>query len=431
MSCARAHPASRRVALLLVVGAIAGSARSSSATVRKHGPGIDAAIATAQDKVEWPGAKWRPSTPEALGLDGAPLTSLADEVGAGRYGYVDRLFVVRNGFVVLDRGYVHDYVAASRGRDLTAHQYNYNHPDWHPFYRGTELHTLLSVTKSVTSALIGIAIDRHEIAGTHVRALPAFRPYEPRDLDDRKRAIRLIDLLTMRSGIEWHETDRPFGPTNTTIQLEASDDWFRFVLDQPMDTEPGTKWVYNSGGSQLLSGILRAATGRRVDEYAREHLFVPLGITQYNWKITPDGEADTEGGLYLRTEDLARFGYLFLRRGEWNGRRIVSREWVTMSTARIVEDTAPDSTVDRGYGFQWWRLDRGDTAVWAGLGYGGQLLLVLPRHDIVAVATSWNIFGPRRALLGPLIEALLSAAGETTKVGGRGDRFTSSPHAPR
>jgi CubicO group peptidase (beta-lactamase class C family) len=144
-------------------------------------------------------------------------------------------------------------------------------------------------------------------------------------------------------------------------------------------------------------------------EYARRHLFVPLGITEFHWKRTPRGYADTEGGLYLKAEDLARFGYLYLRNGEWNGRQVLSREWVRMSTARIVEDIAPATADDRGYGFQWWRLDRGDTAIWAALGYGGQYLLVIPRLDVVAVVNSWNIFGPQRSVIGPLIDALLQA----------------------
>jgi len=363
-----------------------------------------------QDGRVWPGDAWLASTPAEQGLDPSPLETLEDAVAAGAYGYVDRLFVVRHGYVVLDRRYPHEYTQISRGRDMTPHQYNYSHPDWHPYFRGSELHTLQSVTKSVTSALIGIAIERREIAGTRVRVLPYFRAYQPENLDDRKRSIQLFDLLTMRSGIEWHETDRPIGPTNTTIQLEESDDWIGFTLDQPMEAQPGSKWVYNSGGSQLLSGILREATGMHAHEYARRHLFGPIGITQFHWKRTPGGYADTEGGLYLKTEDLARFGYLYLRNGVWDGRRVLTREWARMSTTRIVEDIAPATADDRGYGFQWWRLDRDDTAIWAGLGYGGQYLLVIPRLDVVAVVNSWNIFGPQRSVIGPLIDAVLSSA---------------------
>ena len=365
--------------------------------------------AAAQEPV-WPGATWQLSTPAEQGLDGAPLVQLTVDIGSGRYGHVDRIVVVRHGFKVLDERYTNDYVTISAGRDLEPHQYNYNHPDWHPFYRGSELHTLQSVTKSVAAALVGIALDRGELAGTHVRVLPMFREHVPANLDDRKRAVKLVDLLTMRSGIEWHESDRPMGPTNTTIQLEASDDWIAFTLDQPMDAEPGERWVYNSGGSHLLSGMIRKATGLHAHEYAEEYLFGPIGIQEYHWKLTPMGFADAEGGLYLHAEDLARFGYLFLRDGVWDGEQVISRHWVRMSTTRIIDDVNPGSGRDnRGYGFQWWRLDRSDTEIWAGTGYGGQYLLVIPEHDIVGVVNSWNIYGGPRSVLASLIEALLTS----------------------
>ena len=119
----------------------------------------------------------------------------------------------------------------------------------------------------------------------------------------------------MRSGIEWHESDRPLDETNTTWQLEQSKDWIAFTLAQPMDADPGTTWTYNSGGSALMAEIVRRATGRHIDAYAAEHLFAPLGIRAFHWKATPTGHPDTEGGLYLSAPDLARIGYLYLRGG--------------------------------------------------------------------------------------------------------------------
>ena len=155
----------------------------------------------------------------------------------------------------------------------------------------------------------------------------------------------------MRSGIEWHEQDRPLDETNTTVQLEWSQDWIQFTLNQPMDADPGTKWVYNSGGSQLMSGIIRAATGRFIDEYANEFLFRPIGINEFHWKKTPTGHPDTEGGLYLAAADLARIGYLYLHDGVWNGRRILPAGWVKNATTRHAHG---DRAGTWDYGFQWW-----------------------------------------------------------------------------
>jgi len=158
-----------------------------------------------------------------------------------------------------------------------------------------------------------------------------------------------------------------------------------------------------------MSAILRKTTGMTAERYAETHLFGPLGIRDYHWKKTPTGLPDTEGGLYLEAEQLAKIGYLYLRGGAWDGRRIVSEAWVRASTDRRVERVNPQGW---SYGYQWWRLDRGSTIVWAGLGFGGQFLLVLPQHDLIGVVNSWNVFGGgQSSLLGAFIDALMAAAG--------------------
>lgn len=371
--------------------------------------------------VPWPTQGWTRSTPEAEGLDPAPLRALDGRIRAGEFGNVDRLVVVGNGRLVLDERYPRDYRAiaaahwADQGEvaDTVSRSFNYQHPDHHPYYGGRDVHTLQSVTKSVTSALVGIAIARGELEGVDAPMLGFFPDYEDLNPDPRLAEVTVEDLLTMRSGIEWHEHDRPIGPENTTIQLEESDDWFAFTLGQPMDAEPGTKWTYNSGGSHLLSGVVRQATGRLADAYAEEHLFGPLGIEDYHWKKTPRGVPDTEGGLYLEALDLAKIGYLYLRDGVWDGRRLLPEGWVEISTARIVDDVAPENPEwNAGYGYQWWRIDRGDLEIWAGLGYGDQFLLVLPARGIVAVSSAWNVFGPQGSVLRSLVEALDGAVGE-------------------
>ncbi len=365
--------------------------------------------ATSAQQAPWPTEGWATSTLEAQGLNGTLFADLDRTIEDGTYGHIDRMVVVKNGYLIVNERYENDYRAASRGRDMSPHQYNYYHPDWHPYFQGRDVHSLQSVTKSVTSALIGIAIGRGEIDGTGAPLLSFFGDYDLSRVDRRLRDATLDDLLTMRSGIEWHETDRPMNSTNTTIQLEASEDWIQFTLDQPMDADPGTKWVYNSGGSHLMSGVIKAATGLYVDEYAEAHLFGPLGIQDYHWKKTPKGFPDTEGGLYLEAEQLAKFGYLYLNDGVWNGRRILPEGWTEASTDRRVERVDRSG---RGYGYQWWRLDRRGTEVWAGLGYGGQYLLVLPEHDLVGVVNSWNLFGAAQSqVLGRFLDALIALAG--------------------
>jgi hypothetical protein len=366
---------------------------------------------------------WPRADPADVGLDLTALSDLAREVAAGEYGYVDRLLLVADGKLVFDERFDQDYVEISRGRTgplgcgtdacespEDVHDFNYFHPDRHPFYRGREVHTLQSVTKSVASTLVGIAILQGYIPGVDVPVFDLLTDSDLTAVDPRVRDATLEDLLTMRLGIEWHENDRPLDDTNTTLQLEKSANWVEFTLRQPADADPGQTWVYNSGASHLMSAIILQATGRTTAEYAEENLFGPLGISDYHWKTDPQGLPDTEGGLYLAAEDLARIGLLYLQDGVWDGTRILPEGWVEAATARRVDDVAPDNpNWNWGYGYQWWRLDARGHAVWAGLGFGGQNLIVIPDLGLVGVINSWNVFGRSIPLVIPFIEAMIEA----------------------
>ncbi len=368
----------------------------------------------------WPGQAWTISTPEAQGLRSAPLVKLDANIRIGIHGNIDRMVVVRNGYIVVDHVYNLDYDSISRGQrtaigcgidmcspEEAADPFNYLHPSTHPYYKGRDVHSLQSVTKSVAATVVGIALTRGAIDSLGTPILQFFEGYDTRDVDPRLHEATLEDLLTMRTGIEWHEQNRPLNETNTTIQLERSPDWVQFTLDQPMDAAPGEKWVYNSGGSHLMSQIVRSATGMLLNEYAEAHLFGPLQIPDYHWKVTPQGLPDTEGGLYLEAAQLAKIGYLYLQRGMWNEHRILSEDFVRRATHKHVENV---NAAGWGYGYQWWRLDRDDTIVWAGLGFGGQYLFVLPQHNIVGVINSWNVFGQRFAPVSPaFLTALITA----------------------
>jgi len=372
----------------------------------------------------WPANGWATSSATAQGLDSAPLVALHEAITAGTYGHVDRLVIVRHGYLVLSERYPNDYREISRGQrspigcgwetcadSAALNEFNYLHPEFHPWYRGRDVHTLQSVTKSVAATVVGVAIRQGAIADVDVALLSFLDDYDLSRIDPRLRAASLGDLLTMRTGIEWHEQDRPLDSTNTTAQLEWSDDWVQFTLDQPMDADPGTKWAYNSGGSHLMSAVIHRVTGQTIDRYAERHLFGPLGIAEYYWKREPRGLPDTEGGLYLEAEQLAKIGYLYLHDGLWDGVRLLPDGWVAAATARQVDR---GGIQDWGYGYQWWRLDRAEATVWAGLGFGGQFLLILPERDLIAVVNSWNVFGGGvRNVLPAAIDALIAASGDS------------------
>lgn len=341
--------------------------------------------------VQWPTDGWAVSSPAEQGMDGARLAALGDGLADG-HGNIDDMLVIRHGHVVFERHYERDYTHMNDGTGQAPGLYNYYDPEWHPYSKRSDLHTMQSVTKSVTSALIGIAIGRGEISGLDAKVTDFLDGYEIENLDEWKRAMTLRDLLTMRAGIAWDEETVPYtDPDNSCAAMEQSEDWIQFVIDRPMSHEPGTVFVYNSGASELLAIILKQSTGSQVDEYAEDRLFEPLGIASYFWKKTPTGFPDTEGGLYLAPRDLAKIGYLYLRDGVWDGERVLPEGWVSASVERSVEDTG---WLGMGYGFQWWLLPRGrgdESSAWAAIGYGGQRLLIVPELSLIAVFTGWNI----------------------------------------
>jgi CubicO group peptidase (beta-lactamase class C family) len=361
-----------------------------------------ALLSAAAALAEWPTHGWASSTPSAEQIDGAVLEAFHQELSSGKHGYVDGMLVIRNGRIVFEKSYRHDYDRLFQGKDPKRGPYNYYDPDWHPYYRKGPLHTMQSVSKSVTSALIGIAMREGKIERADVPVLPFFEGFRARNEDPRWRAMKLVDLLTMTSGIAWDESTVTYtDPKNSCARMEQSENWVQFVLEQEMAAEPGRTFVYNSGATELLGQILVKTTGRDPDDYAREHLFAPLGIESWYWKKTPTGLSDTEGGLYLTARDLAKIGYLYLNDGVWEGKRILPEGWVADSTAAKVDDSRGLRS-GRRYGYQWWLVPyqgRGSGYARTALGYGGQFLFVVPEHDLIAVFTGWNIYD------GPLLEA--------------------------
>jgi CubicO group peptidase (beta-lactamase class C family) len=337
------------------------------------------------------------TTPAALGIDAAPLAALDADLASGKFPLVDSLLVMRCGQVVFDRRYPHDY-AATYGKEahtkgplnarLTG-PYNYFDPAWHPYYQGTDEHTMQSVSKTVTSAIIGVAMARGAFKSPlSTPVLHYFDPEKVKNVDARKRRMTLRDLLTMTSGLDWNE-DVPYAdPNNPSDLMEAADDWVQFVIDRPMKDEPGSVFAYSSGATELLAYIFKRETGVDIEEYGRSHLFKPLGIKDYHWKRTPLGVVDTEGGLYLRAEDLAKIGLLYLNGGRWEGQPLMTADWVKESlTPRI------DAGEGFQYGYQWWLLPHGDPKrlAWLARGMGGQRLIIIPEEHLIVVSTAWHI----------------------------------------
>lgn len=367
-----------------------------------------AATSLVRGQATFPGRTWPTTDPKTAGINVAVLDSIDSEIKDGRYGYVDRFLVIRRGAIAYDKSYRHDYDkiyhdSAVVSSPLNPHHltgpYNYYHPWWHPTYRRGDLHTLQSVTKTVTSVVIGTAVTRGEFPSLDTKVLSFFDSTKVKNIDDRKRRMTLRHILTMTGGFDWNENLPYVDPNNAAVNMEASYDWVQFTIDRPMAREPGTQFNYSSGESELLAYIFWKATGADIEEYAARHLFAPLGIERWFWKRTPMGIVDTEGGLYLEARDLARIWYLFLRNGAWNGTQVLSSEWVKQSvTPAIRVATVPNAP---SYGLKWWLYQNPmDTTrfVWSGSGFGGQLPMAVPELDLVIVFNGWNILPGRPVL---------------------------------
>jgi CubicO group peptidase (beta-lactamase class C family) len=364
--------------------------------------------------------EWPLAPAGASGVNRSVLDSLDAEIARGDYGYVDRMLVIHRGRIVIDKHYRHDYHriyadSAKRNNPLNPDHltgpYNYFNPWWHPYYRRGDLHTLRSVTKTITSVVIGTAVTRGEFPDLETPILRYFDSTKVANLDDRKRRITIRHLLTMTGGFEWNENVPYIDPRNNAVAMEGSHDWVKYVIDLPMAREPGTLFNYSSGETELLAEIFHRATGTDIEEYAARHLFEPLGIGRWFWKRTPAGLVDTEGGLYLEARDLARIWRLFLEGGVWQGRRLLSADWVARSVTPAVQVGTRAGTPY--YGLKWWLYrNPADTSrwIWSGGGFGGQLPMAFPDRDLIVVFNGWNILPGGKSLPLGRVHARLAAA---------------------
>jgi CubicO group peptidase (beta-lactamase class C family) len=362
--------------------------------------------------VTWPTKAWPKGTPASVGLDAKVLESFDADLAHGKYMLVDSFQVFRCGKEVFSRKYTHDYgqiygqEARTKGplnARLTG-RYNYFDPNWHPYYHGTDLHTMQSVSKTVTSAIYGVAITRGNFkAGLDTPVLKYFDLSKVKNVDARKRRLTLQNVLTMTTGLQWNEEVPYDDPRSDSSRMEATDDWVQYVIDRPMAEEPRKVFNYSSGATELLAYIFQKETGQDIDAYGQKYLFAPLGI-KHHWKRTYLGVVDTEGGLYLNGGDLAKIGYLYLHDGVWEGKRIVSEDWVKKSLTPYIP-----AEENFQYGFKWWLYPLHGKFVWMAQGFGGQRLMVFPEEKLIAVFTGWEILknpAPTKNLVDRLLPAV-------------------------
>jgi CubicO group peptidase (beta-lactamase class C family) len=312
----------------------------------------------------WPSTTWRTAAPAQVGLDEDRLATLVQQLTSNAIPGLHSLIIVRHGYVAVE-----EYFNGSSA---------------------TQVHTMQSVTKSVTSLVAGIAAGEGKLT-TGARIFDVLPQYDSLVRgDERKRAVTIGHLLQMRSGINFHES--PYAGSPLQRLNESQGDWVAIALGEPMNAAPGELWQYNGGGVIATAAAVQAATGVPFAEYARQKLFQPIGITTETWiRSSYNGLPHTGGGLNLRAIDLARIGYLVLRHGKWNGTQVVPESWLVESTR--VHTSRPRTFAGYGtdYGYLWWLMPvgTGSTAdvMITGSGAMNQWLFVVPSLDLVVAVT--------------------------------------------
>jgi CubicO group peptidase (beta-lactamase class C family) len=360
-------------ALFLVSVSIIAVGCGSEATPAPTATPVPTATVAAQPAY-WPTTGWRTSTPEQQGVDSQGLLNALQHVQDTGIN-LHSIMVIRNGYVVLEA---------------------YNQP-----YTAEHKFGIYSVTKSVTGALTGIALHEGYIKGAGAHVLDYFPGMQISNLDDRKQAITVDDLLTMRPGLNC--ADEVIG----SVAPEQSPNWVNYILNLPMATQPGQNMIYCTAGVHLMSAVLTKATGMNAAQYAQPRLFDPLGITSGDvvWPSDPQGNSIGGYGIQMKPSDMAKLGLLYLNGGKWDGTQVVPEEWV-QSSSRSHTPTSDG----RGYGYLFWIYP----SHYAAEGLGEQKIMVVKDRNMVVIMTAaidWQKGQPLEPLLDNYIIPAAKAGG--------------------
>lgn len=329
---------------------------------------------------------WEVSSSNEVGLDSVQLIEMADYLESRYEHQIHSIVIVKNDKLVFEKYY-------------EGYQYSNDPPgsngDFILFDRETD-HFLASVSKSITSVIFGAAVKSGFITNVDtllVEMLPEYAHL----LAGEKADISLEHLLCMSSGLQWDEWSTSYeDPANDVVALFREDDPIAYILSKPLISSPGEEFHYNSGGTNVLGAIIEKETGISLLDFANEYLFDPLNVQGGVWEKMAAGYYFASGGIYLRTRELTKIGYLFLNEGYWNEHQIITRDWVSESTVPHVQAGVliPQSDF---YGYQWWIMDfeaNGQTyECFFAAGWGDQYMFVFPDQEMIITINSGNFDG--------------------------------------
>ncbi len=352
------------ISIWVVLFAIGCSPTSQEAAPAKSGSDSSQTIAQGENTgTYWPTTGWRTCRPEAVGMDSKKLAKAIEYAAKPQYK-IDGVLVVKDGYIVAEA-----YFGA---------------------FKKNSQHVSNSMAKSFSSALVGIAIDKGLIPNVDARICEYYDEWDCDDPDDLRRKISLRHAMTLTSGLKWHEdwTKWDFA-TNDALKMGASGYFKKYMAARKGLHEPGQRFYYSTGDPMLLSGVIRKATGKTAFEFAKPHLFEPLNITNVRWDSDKAGYTATAWGLHTTVRNYAKFGYLFLNKGRWEDKQIVSEKWVEKSTR-----TDPSVRMWPAYGYLWhvnlpMRLRAWKSKIpadgYMAEGVLGQNIFIIPSKDLVVV----------------------------------------------
>ena len=320
-----------------------------------------------------------------VGLDPARLCQLDTFIAQWPKANIHAVIVARNGKLVMERYF-------------TGEDERWGDKLGNVTYGPEVKHDLRSISKSVTSLLIGIARSEGKFPALDSPVFDAFPDYADLKTPEKVR-ITFRDLLTMSSGLAWEENLPWNDPRNNEREMVMATDPFRYTLSQPVAFPPGTVYAYSGGATSLLGEALARSTGRPLRDYAREKLFQPIDAPDFEWlDAGVSGKLGAFGSLRMRPRDAAKLGRLLLTDGQWNGRQVIPAGWAAESTKPRINGEGLFF-----YGYQWWlgrSFRHGGELTWAaGVGLGGQRLYVVPALDLVVMITAGHY---RDSLQGPI-----------------------------
>ncbi len=317
---------------------------------------------------------------QKAGLDSSLIQAMDSNVANGTYPNIHSVLIWKDNQLVFEKYYPgHDQIWGDDIGNIV--------------FTRDSLHDIRSVTKSIVGACIGIAIAQRKINSVNQRVFDFYPEYKQLDTG-LKSTLTIKHLLTMTTGQVWNE-DVPYSDSaNSEIKMINSPDPVKFALAEPLEKVPGTSWKYNGGSTQVLASIIEKATGKRVDQFADEYLFKPLGINRYTWIMYPGTRLPAAAsGLRLTPRDLIRFGVLYLNNGVYNGRNIIPAAWVSESMQMHFEQSA-DQNNRNGYGYQFWLRSLPSSAdtnlVAIAIGNGNQRVFIDRPDNTVVVITAGN-----------------------------------------